>query len=87
MHQGKSRRQEQKNLDVDNLTGCRLLDDFLSGEETSHDQRFVILTNLMRIKGGTKLFYEAMQEFYDQESIEKWQGYRHYMKEYRPKRC
>ena len=87
LHQGKSRRQEQKNLDVDNLTGCRLLDDFLSGEETSHDQRFVILTNLMRIKGGTKLFYEAMQEFYDQESIEKWQGYRHYMKEYRPKRC
>lgn len=87
LHHGKRRTQEQRNLDVDNLTGCQMLDDFLSGEETGHDQRFVILTNLMRIKGGMKLFYEVMQEFYEQESVEKWQGYRRYMKAYRPKRC
>lgn len=87
LHQGKSRRQEQKNLDIDNLTGCQLLNDYLSGKETSHDRRFVILTNLMRIKGGMKLFYEVMLEFYEQESVEKWRGYPHYMKAYRPKRC
>lgn len=87
LHQSKSRMQEQKNLDIDNLTGCRLLDDFLLGEVVGHDERFVILTNLMKIKGGTKLFYEVMQEFYEQESVEKWKGYHHYMKAYRPKRC
>lgn len=87
LHQGKRRRQGQKNLDLTDLTGCQLLDDFLSGEEVSHDQRFVILTNLLRIKGGMKRFFETMQEFYEQESIEKWKGYRHYMKGYNPQRC
>ncbi len=87
LHHGKRRRQEQKNLDLTDMTGCQLLDDFFSGKVVSHDQRFAILTNLLRIKGGMKRFFEVMQEYYEQESIEKWKGYRHYMKEYNPKRC
>lgn len=86
-HQSIRRRQEKRKLEIEEESGCHLLDDFLIGIEVDHDQKFAILGNLMQINGGIKKFFEVMETFYDSDSIEKWKKDVHYMKGYSPKRC
>lgn len=86
-HQSIRCRRGIKNLQIKGGMGCQLLDDFCSGEDMSHNQRVAILTNLMGIKGGVKLFFEVMERYYESDSVEKWRQYIHYMKGYKPQRC
>ena len=86
-HQSIRCRQEIKNLQMKEGMGCRMLDDFLSGADMSHNQRLALLTNLMQVKGGRKLFFEAMDRYYEPDSVEKWKQYPYYMKGYKPQRC
>ena len=87
LHQSIRCRIERKNLEIRKEMGCRLLDDFISGIEVEHDPRFVILTNLMQINGGTKYFFEILEKFYETDSVEKWKNDVYHMKGYKPQRC
>lgn len=87
MHQSIRCRTEKRKIEIRSGMGCQLLDDFISGIELGHDQRFAVLTNFMQASGGVKYFFEIMEEFYDNDSVEKWRGYVCYMKGYRPRRC
>lgn len=86
-HQSIRCRQEIKNPQMKEGMGCRLLDDFLSGADMSHNQRLALLTNLMQVKGGRKLFFEVTDRYYEPDSVEKWKQYPYYMKGYKPQRC
>lgn len=86
-HQSTRCRQEKKKLGIKGECNCRLLNDFNSGKTLEHNERFMILTNLLQIEGGRKHFFEVMQEYYEPETVEKWEKYPLYMKGYGPKRC
>ena len=87
LHQSIRRRQEKRKLGVKETSNCQLLNDFNSGAELSHNERFLILTNLLQISGGKKHFFEIMEECYEQETVQKWEEYILYMKGYGPQRC
>lgn len=87
LHQSIRRRQEKRKLGVKETSNCQLLNDFNSGVELSHNERFLILTNLLQISGGKKHFFEIMDECYEQETTKKWEEDVLYMKGYGPQGC
>lgn len=87
LHQSIRCRIEKRKVEIGKGKGCRLLDDFVSGIEVEHDQRFLILTNLMQISGGVHYFFHIMEKFYETDSVEKWEKDIYHMKGYSPQRC
>ncbi len=54
----------------DKAERCRLLTEFLSGEDVGHDGRFHIVTNFLFIRGGKRLFLGTIEKYgYD---LPKW---------------
>lgn len=88
-HQSISRRMEKnkKKIDIDDYSECKLLDDFLNGENLNHSMKFAIITNLMFINGGIKCFLDTLKKYGDYDSVNKWEKDLKYMSLYRPKRC
>lgn len=82
-----TRRMGKHKISPESAESCRLLKDFLEGEILSHNTRFAILTNLIRINGGRKTFLDTIQEYYDTESHEKWEKTCKYVNGYFPQRC
>lgn len=69
------------------LKKCRLYVDFLTKDHIHHNERFLLLTNLLWIEGGRRLFFaEISKKNYDRK---KWRFYAKYIKEhgYRPQSC
>lgn len=69
------------------LKKCRLYVDFLTKDHIHHNERFLLLTNLLWIEGGKQLFFaEISKKNYDRK---KWRFYAKYIKEhgYRPQSC
>lgn len=67
---------------------CQLSKEFLEGKELPHDARFLLATNFLQIKGGRKLFLEAIRQYYG-DSYDKWEFDWKYIraKGYRPMAC
>lgn len=67
---------------------CRLCKDFLEGRYLTHDQRFLLATNFLWIKGKKKLFLQTIKDYY-RDSYDKWEFDWKYMKgkNYKPKAC
>lgn len=79
---------KQKRIDISmENSGCQLLDDFLSGIEVNHQEKYIIITNLRHINGGEKIFLETLEKYYDEETLEKWKTALKYMCGYKPMRC
>lgn len=79
---------KQKRIDLSSEnSGCHLLDDFLSGIELNHQEKFIIISNLRAINGGEKIFLEILEKYYDEETLEKWKTDLKYMCGYKPMRC
>lgn len=76
-----------RRLDIHNSTGCQLLDDFNSGKPLEHMEKFAILLNLSHINGGVKHFLNVIEEYYDEETVQKWKRDIEYTKGYLPMRC
>lgn len=76
-----------KKVDVSGESGCRLLDKFLQGDRLEHNQRFAILTNMLWIKGGKQKFVDTLEQYYENETAQKWQADIKYMFQYKPMRC
>lgn len=69
------------------LKKCRLYVDFLTKDHIHHNERFLLLSNLLWIEGGRRLFFaEISKKNYDRK---KWRFYAKYIKEhgYRPQSC
>lgn len=59
------------NVDIQKLSmKCRLFDDFVKGNPLTHDERFLLATNVIYIKGIKRTFLTIIRKFYD--SIDKW---------------
>lgn len=86
LHQSSTCRKKLQRLDLSETGGCRLLNDFKEGYELDHAAKFALITNLMYINGGQKLFLDTLYE-YDQDSHEKWKRNMPYLKAYKPQRC
>lgn len=79
---------KQKRIDISSgNSGCHLLDDFLSGIEVNHQEKYIIITNLRHINGGEKMFLGTLEKYYDEETLEKWKTALKYMCGYKPMRC
>lgn len=69
-------------------SNCKLLDDFINGKEKlNHMQRFMIATNLDKIKAGLKLMDETMEKYYPQKSVLKWKCDKKYLNYPYPMSC
>lgn len=66
---------------------CRLLDEFRRGVTLPHEARFAILTNLLHVSGGQKLFMDVTETFYGEKEYDKWLRDVKYMKGYHSCRC
>lgn len=82
LHQGPARENASKRsksrrlrVDIDHKKGiCRLLDDFLEGLYLGHQELFLILTNLMQLQSGEKIFMETLRKGpYYESKIKKWE--------------
>lgn len=75
-------------LDLTNLKGeCQLYYDFVKEPHISHDQRFLLMTNMLHIKGGKKNFLSVIKrKEYDKKA---WCFYSKYAKDrgYNPQSC
>lgn len=80
------RQAKRKIMVKDGETLCPLYNDFIAGKYLSHDVRFAILTNLLSVNGGIKIFLEIIRWDYG-EDYEKWENDLKYIKGYYPKRC
>ena len=80
------RQAKRKIMVKDGETLCPLYNDFIAGKYLSHDVRFAILTNLLSVNGGIKIFLEIIRRDYG-EDYEKWENDLKYIKGYYPKRC
>ncbi|MCD8117943.1 MAG: DEAD/DEAH box helicase family protein [Lachnospiraceae bacterium] len=74
-------------FDINSTTPCELLNRFLSGEELDHNERFALATNLIQFKGGPTLFMKVLEEYYSQDTVDKWYRDLKYMKGYQPMAC
>lgn len=66
---------------------CRLYNDFVCEDHIPHEDRFLLMTNLINISGGVLLFKEILKKHdYD---IKKWKYYIKYAKDnvYLPQSC
>lgn len=71
----------------DKAKRCRLLMEFLSGDDVEHGGRFHIVTNLRFIRGGKRLFLETIEKYgYD---LPKWKETYGYIRDnhYNPQGC
>jgi len=75
-----------RRLQINSSSNCKLLNDFLNGEDIGHNGKFLLMTNLMCINGGKKKFFEVLEEF-SPESVDKWKRDIFYMKTYKPMSC
>lgn len=71
----------------DGKGSCRLLDEFRRGVTLPHEARFAILTNLLHVSGGQKLFMDVTETFYGEKEYDKWLRDVKYMKGYHSCRC
>lgn len=85
-HQGKMCSRKLCSLEIKNNNECKLLSDFLAGEDVGHHAKFAIITNLIYIKGGYQLFFNVLKES-DYDSYLKWKTASEYIKGYKPTRC
>ena len=85
-HQGRTCTRKQCKLEISNNTECKLLSDFLSGEDVGHHAKFAIITNLIYITGGEKEFFNVLKEN-DYDSYLRWNAASIYIKGYKPTRC
>lgn len=69
--EGDSAKEQKIRKDIPTLTGynqeslcklCPLLNDFVNGEDIHYDQEFLLVTSLVHIKGGKKLFFDNLQK-------------------------
>ncbi|MBE5965288.1 MAG: hypothetical protein E7252_10300 [Lachnospira sp.] len=87
IHKSITCKKKLRKIDIEECSGCQLLSDFISGEETDHAAKFAILTNMLHISGGEKRFLSTLEEYYDGESNEKWNKDIRYVRGYLPQRC
>ena len=89
IHPGKTRKKEIKTrrVELDGDTGCQMLDDFISGNSLSHNQKFAILTNLKFISGGVKRFFEVIINTEGQAELDRWKYNLKYCAHYHPMSC
>lgn len=75
---------EGKSVKSKLLSTCLLYHDFANGEELSHQEKLLLATNLLHIKGGKNLFFENLTE-----NISKWKMDWKYMNNsfYHPQSC
>lgn len=85
-HQGRTCTRKQCKLEISNNTECKLLCDYLSGEDVGHHAKFAIITNLKYITGGEKEFFNVLKEN-DYDSYLRWNAASIYIKGYKPTRC
>lgn len=66
---------------------CSLWRDFINGENLSHEERFLLATNVVHIKGLEKVFLKVIYQYYD--SYHRWKYYLTYnaSRGYCPKSC
>lgn len=66
---------------------CRLYQDFICEDHVSHDERFLLMTNLLHISGGIKRFKKYL-EMHDYD-MKRWNYYIKYTKDkmYSPMNC
>ena len=88
IHQSLACMKQRHKIKLCDKTGiCRLFDAYLAGVELSHMERFIILTNIMKVQGGEDFFMEILKEYYGDETYEKWERDLKYIKGYAPKAC
>lgn len=66
---------------------CRLFDEFINGMDIGHDGRFLVITNMLHIRGGIKGFLETIEKYgYD---LDKWRETGKYIRDnaYHPACC
>lgn len=85
-HQSNTCKIKQKRIQLKNRQSCQLLNDFFTGSNLHHNQKFAILTNLLHVNGGQKMFFDTL-EMFGYEDIYKWKKDVNYMKGYMPQRC
>ena len=86
LHQGKTSKRKHR-IDFNKMSGCSLLDDFISGEEFHHNQKFAVLTNLLQVTNGSKFFLDILKQHGTREQYEKWEKDINYCKNYYPQKC
>lgn len=68
---GDSEKERKIKKDIPTLIGynqeslcklCSLLNDFVDGKDIHYDQEFLLVTSLVHIKGGKKLFFDNLQK-------------------------
>lgn len=71
----KQKHKKYRNVEFyDKSKKCILLSAFLAGEELSHNDKFLLATNLLHVDGGQALFWEKLQIAPDstEDSLNKW---------------
>lgn len=66
---------------------CRLFDEFISGKDIGHDGRFLVITNMLHIRGGIHSFLDIIKKYgYD---FDKWKETGKYISDncYHPTCC
>lgn len=70
---------------------CKLWKDFFtgSGEPLSHNEKYLLATNILFLSGYQKIFLETLKEYYPDSNIDKWKYDISYMKKenYNPTGC
>lgn len=75
-------------ISIDNHSKvCMLLEDFKAGIELSHNERFILRTNLNYISGGNEFFYELLRSYYDISTVNKWLADEKTLHKYLPVSC
>ncbi|MCC8046798.1 MAG: hypothetical protein LIP12_15170 [Clostridiales bacterium] len=87
IHKSNTCEQKLKRTEIKSNTNCQLLNDFNNGESLSHNERFLIYTNMLQIKGGQSHFFEILSRYYHQSVFEKWKKDAFYMNNYKAQRC
>lgn len=73
-------------MEIEKRDSCKLLNDFREGVILSHNERFIILTNIGKIENGKKYFMDILEKYYPEDTVKKWDGYK-YVADYFPQSC
>ncbi len=91
-YQGHVRQKEKRDtlthLDFKKIKGkCKLYSDFLTEDHVPHNDRFLILTNMIHMRGGEKRFLDIIEKKGYEKN--KWRFYVRYVKDcnYSPQSC
>ena len=91
VYKGNVRRKEEVKrvcLDLKKIKGkCQLYSDFLTEKHIHHNERFLILTNMIHIRGGDRRFLDTIEKMGYERT--KWRFYVRYAKDhnYSPQSC